>query len=190
MSEKLRDSTDLFHDTDIHLPTKTMLMSGDVDKDMYDKATRNLHILDLMCKDSKPITIKLNSGGGEVVYGLAIYDLIRSCTNTVRIVVEGSCESMASIILQAGDERVITANSCLMLHFGTQAISEDHVYNVNRWKKKQDRDEAICQDIYLKRIKEKKKRFTKKDLENLLLFDTILSATQAIEYGLIDSIKE
>lgn len=189
MSEKIREAADQFHDKDLHIPTKTMLLEGDVDEDMYKKATKNLHVLDVI-DNGKPITIKLNSGGGEVIQGLAIYDLIRACKSYVRIIVEGPCESMATVILQAADERVMLENSHLMLHFGSHEYPSDHPENIERWKKKVEHDEQVCQNIYLKKIKEKKKRFTKKDLQNLLTFDTILTAKESISLGLADVIKE
>jgi ATP-dependent protease ClpP protease subunit len=189
MNDKLKDAADQFHDKDLHIPTKTMLLEGDVDEDMYKKATKNLHILDQI-DNNKPITIKMNSSGGEVIQGLAIYDLIKTCKNYVRIIVEGPCESMATVILQAADERVMLQNSHLMLHFGSHEYPSDHPMNIERWKAKVDHDEKVCQDIYLKKIKEKKKRFTKKDLQNLLTFDTILTSKEAITLGLADIVKE
>jgi len=189
VSDKIKDAAELFHNNNLHIPSKTMLLKGDVDEDMYDLATKNLHILDEIGDDS-PITIKLNSGGGEVTQGLAIYDLIKACKSYVRIVVEGSCESMATVILQAADERIILKNAYLMLHIGTEEYPADHPTNIQRWKEEAAKDEVICEDIYLSKIKEKKKRFTRKDLQKLLTFDTILSAKESIAYGLVDLILE
>ena len=189
MSDKIKDAAELFHSNHLHIPSKTMLLKGSVDEDMYELATKNLHILDQI-NDGTPITIKLNSGGGEVTQGLAIYDLIKACKSYVRIVVEGSCESMATIILQAADERVILKNSFLMLHIGTEQYSQDHPENIQRWKDKCAKDEILCQDIYLSKIKEKKKRYTRKDLQKILTFDTILSAKESVAFGLVDVILE
>ena len=44
------------------------------------------------------------------------------------------------------------------------------------------------EDMYLKRIKEKKPRFTRKQLQSMLTFDTILNPKQAIELGLADKV--
>ena len=44
------------------------------------------------------------------------------------------------------------------------------------------------EDMYLKRIKEKKPRYTRKQLQNMLTFDTILNPKKAIELGLADKV--
>ena len=187
MSSKLKDNAELYHTWGLNLSSKTMTLIGDVDNEMYEKATKNLEMLDSI-KNGKPITIKIKSGGGSVTAGLAIHDLIKKCDNFVRIIVEGNCESMATIILQAGDERCILKHSHLMLHIGVGGYEEDQPENIERWRKKNAKDEKDCRAIYMKKIKEKKKRFTEEKLTELLRFDTILSPKEAIELGLLDKI--
>jgi ATP-dependent protease ClpP protease subunit len=93
---------------------------------------------------------------------------------------------MATIILQAADERVIHKNARMLLHIGSEEYSEDHVENIKRWRDWSDKDEEKTRQIYLKRIKEKKPRFTKKKLSDLLTFDTILSSKECVDFGLVD----
>jgi ATP-dependent Clp endopeptidase proteolytic subunit ClpP len=67
----------------------------------------------------KPITVILNSPGGSVIAGLALYDYIlklRSDGHHVTVVVLGMAASMGGILLQAGDKRVIGKYAQVLIH--------------------------------------------------------------------------
>lgn len=178
---------DQVHDKGLDMRTRTIFLQGDIDEDTYEKFSRNMHLLE---KGVGEITIKLCSGGGHVSYGWGIYDLIKESKHFVRVIVESKCESMATIIIQGADERVIHENARMLLHIGSEEYSEDHVENIKRWRAWSDRDEKKTRDIYLTKIKEKKPRYTRKKLDDLLSFDTILSSKEALELGLIDKLYE
>lgn len=68
---------------------------------------------------NQPIRINLNSPGGSVMDGLALYDTIlrlRRKGFTVVTRATGLCASMATILLQAGDERIADANVQILVH--------------------------------------------------------------------------
>lgn len=188
MSSKLHDIVHDVHEYGIDVSNKKTWIEGDIDEKQADKLSKNLAILDAN-QSSKPITIILNSSGGDVTEGLRMYNIIRNCNNYVRIIVEGKAESMATIVLQAADERVLLEDAHLMVHIGVEGFAVDHPENVKRWKDKAEADCKRTEDIYLKKIKQKKKRYTRNDLKQLLNFDTILSAKEAIELGLADRIE-
>ena len=187
MSEKLKDHIDQFHSNSIFVPTKTIKLTGDVDEDMYDLALANIHALDSM---TGTITIKLMSDGGSVSIARAIYDLISGCKNEVRIQCYGEVSSAASIILQAADTRCMSPNSKLMIHVGAEGIPTDHPRNVDRLYEQHRFDEKWIEDVYLKRIKEKKKRFTRNQLKDIMTWDSYLTPKRSLELGLIDEIGE
>lgn len=135
----------------------------------------------------KPINMIINSPGGDVFHGLAIYDAMQTCKNYVSATVFGQASSMASILLQAADERYMTKNSFLMIHAGEDEIA-GHPSTVSNWFKHAKRVEKACEDIYLARIKEKKPRYRRNDLQKLLQFDTILTPKEAIALGLADGV--
>lgn len=149
----------------------------------------------LLCLDKvrpqENITILLNSSGGEVGQGLAIYDMIRQCESSVHIKVIGEASSMAAWILQAGDYRSMSKHSSLMLHVGEEGYGSDHPNNIRSWVKYRDKIETpLLEDILLNRIRIKKPRFTRKQLRDMLLFDKVFTPEEALEYNLIDSIDE
>lgn len=176
---------DQVHDKGLDMRTRTIFLQGDVEESTYEEFSRNMHLLE---KGTGQITIKLCSGGGHVSFGWGIYDLIKSSKHFIRIIVEAKCESMATIIVQGADERLIYPNARMMLHIGSEEYPEDHVENIKRWRDWSDKEEKKSREIYLEKIKEKKPRFTRKKLDDLLSFDSILTPKEAIELGLLDGI--
>lgn len=63
-----------------------------------------------------PITVHLHSPGGDLLAGLAIYDLLKSYSGEVTTIVEGYAASAASIILMAGKERYIRPSGFILIH--------------------------------------------------------------------------
>lgn len=64
----------------------------------------------------KHVTVRLNSPGGSVDEGVAIYNAMRRHAGGLTVVVDGLAASMASYLLQAGEERVVSSNSMVMVH--------------------------------------------------------------------------
>jgi ATP-dependent Clp endopeptidase proteolytic subunit ClpP len=62
------------------------------------------------------VTVRINSPGGSVDEGLAIYNLMKNHNGKVRTVVDGVAASIASIILLGGSERVAAKQSTVMIH--------------------------------------------------------------------------
>jgi ATP-dependent Clp protease protease subunit len=187
MSDKIKDHIGQLYDNNIYIPSKTIILSGGVDEDMYNTAVKGIHILDSY---SGPINIKLMSEGGDLTVARALFDIIQGCKNYVRVIVYGEAASAATIILQAADSRVMTHSSKLMLHVGAESIPEDHPRNVDQLYVQHRIDEKWIEDTYLKRIKEKKKRFTRQQLKNLLTWDKYLTPKESFDLGIIDEIGE
>lgn len=189
MSTKVKtDELDQWHDYNIYTPARLINLDEDIDKDSATEFIKNIRLLDHV--NSKDITVLINSGGGDVAQGMAIIDAIKECDSKVITHVVGPTSSMASIIFQAGDERVISANATLMIHIGSDEYPEDHALNVKRWIKENERIGKQADDILYNRIRQKKPRFKRNKFEEILTFDTIYTAKQAIEMGLADRIAE
>jgi ATP-dependent Clp protease protease subunit len=70
-----------------------------------------------LCEDSgEPITVMITSPGGSLECGLAIYDHLRAIRQPIVTVVFGCAHSIATIILQAGDYRLIAPNATIQVH--------------------------------------------------------------------------
>lgn len=184
----LREDIDRWFDYSVH-PSKRLVYIGDgeggVDSVMHEYAVKGLRLLDQM--SDAPITIHLNTEGGDWYHGMGIYDTIGSLRSHVTIVVAGYACSMGSIILQAADQRVLYAHSVVMIHDGTEALYSD-TKSVEAWARKAKETRAEMYRVYLERIKVAKPQFTMKKVEALCAHDSIFTAKRAVEFGLADSI--
>ena len=195
------DDINRFFEYGISISTKTIyigsLVGGDeesgVDSAMAEYAVKGLHILDNLETEShkeKPITIMLNTLGGYVSHGFAIYDAIMSCKNQTRIIAYGQVMSMGSVIFQAADTRIMMPRSIMMIHYGLSSLSESHAPTVYKWADENKRQDKIVDKIYLNAIRKKHPRFTTKKLNDWLMADTFFNPKEAIYWGLADEIGE
>jgi len=194
MSEKLNEDIGRFLDNGIYLETRTITIEpvGSPDDDDFGEISqkvaldtlKKIHILDNFKEGT--INIFINSPGGSVSDGFAIYDSIRACKNFVRGYVYGSADSMASVILQACDERIISENSRVMIHNGDTAYGRQNVKNIDLWQKNQKKVDEICYDIYLEKIRERHPKYRKQDLKRQMDCDMIFQGQEAIDMGLAD----
>ncbi|MEN6491417.1 MAG: ATP-dependent Clp protease proteolytic subunit [Rectinema sp.] len=98
------------------LKTRTVLLVGEVDKDLSEKVVRQLLLLDSI--SDEPITLLIDSPGGDVYAGFSIFDVIRFIKAPVRIVGIGLVASAAALILIAvpQDRRFGLPNSSYLIH--------------------------------------------------------------------------
>ena len=69
-----------------------------------------------MSKVKGPLEVHINSGGGDVFDGIAIGNAIRKHKGSVTTVVDGIAASIASVIAQAGQDRIMQPGSMMMIH--------------------------------------------------------------------------
>jgi ATP-dependent protease ClpP protease subunit len=183
----IKDDLALFHNSNIFFPTRTLYLSGEITDELFDQFIKNIHALDCT---SGPISIKLMSPGGSVSTARAIYDAISGTKNISRIICYGEVASAATIILQAPDVRIMTPSSKLLIHIGEEGFGMSHPRNIDNAVAACRADQKWFEDIYLENIKLVQPRFTRKQLQKLLVFDTYLTAKEAIELGLADEIGD
>jgi ATP-dependent protease ClpP protease subunit len=70
----------------------------------------------LAAANGQPVTIRLNSQGGNVIDGLACYNLLKQYPGEKTVVIDGMALSIASVIAMAGDRIEIAENSWMMIH--------------------------------------------------------------------------
>jgi len=139
----------------------------------------------LEAQNPKFIQVVLNSGGGDIYAGLAIYDAIMECTVPVVIKSYGQCMSAAMLIMQAGDLRVSSPNCSFMMHYGSTGY-QGNTLDFQKWGKESYRTCDIMVNILAKRFRGKNKI---NRIKRMLESDTIISPKEAQKLGLIDKIK-
>ena len=190
----LTEHLETFLNWGIHIPTATIIIENEVNAEALEDFTKKLHFLEhLLSKGHSTIpaeiTIKLNNCGGEVLAGMAIYDLIVNCDFDVKIIVEGEASSMGAIILQAADTRQMLPSSIIMIHDGERELS-GHKRTVGAWNNLYNKMDERGKQILTERIQEKNENYKKGVLTRTLLFDTVYTAEEALETGLVDEILE
>ena len=134
---------------------RTILLFGKVDNKMATEIVTNLFYLDSV--SSEPITILINSTGGIVTDGFAVYDAIRMLSSPVNTVVIGKAYSMATVILAAGTKgrRFATPNARIMVHeasgsSGTKQVSRKaQDARRKKWERSNGRTtEPLCAEAH------------------------------------------
>lgn len=165
------------------LKDRIIFLGGPIHDELADLIVAELLFLE--AQDSEQdIQIYINSPGGSVSAGLAIYDTIQYVKPDVSTICIGQAASMGSLLLASGAEgkRFSLPNSRVMIHqplggFHGQATDiEIHAKEILYLK---DR----ITDIMAKHTKVDKKTL-KKDMER----DFFMSADEALKYGIIDSV--
>lgn len=193
-----------FHDYGANISTREIFLHNiyhsednqnpGVEYRMSNTFLKNLRALEL--KSDQPITVHMQSIGGEWSDGMAIYDSIKMCQSKTTIVVYGQAESMSSIILQSADLRLMCANSYFMSHYGSTEVG-GHYLSVQNWAKYEKQLCDIMIDIYATRcIKGKYFKENAYNTNKLKKFlyrklkggDWYLNAENAVYYGFADGV--
>jgi len=166
---------------------RDLYLIGDIEKDTAKSCIERLR--DLANDNNRPITLYINSAGGNVTDGLAIHDSIRHVISRgieVTIVVQGMAYSMGSIVLQAASEgrRLAFPHSWIMIHepakwAGWQSTTAA-AQHLERLKQMQDQ-------IY-KILSARSGKPLRQIIKDTKRTDFYLDAQKAYEYGLIDKV--
>lgn len=135
-------------------------------------------------KDKSAITIHINSGGGDLYAGLAIYNRLKAVKGTVTTINDGLAASAASLIFQAGDVRKMNAGSNFMAHgvagflFGYYNI-DDLKELVTQWKA---HNKAIV-NVYAEAM-----GVSYDEAKGFIDGETWLTGQEAVDKGLADKV--
>lgn len=170
------------------LRRNTVNVFGVIDTPLAERVISQLQYLaDKFNTDGVPledrvITLQINSPGGSVTDGLAIYDTMNYINAKIATVGLGMAASMGAFLLSAGTRgmRSATKNCEILIHQplgGAQGQASDIIIAADHIASTRDRLNAI-----LSENTGKSKRVIRKDTDR----DTIMTADKAREYGLID----
>lgn len=162
---------------------RILYLGSEINSDVSNILTSQLLYLEMMGSD-KPITMYINSPGGTVYDGLAIYDTMQYVSCPISTMCTGLAASMASILLCAGEngKRYALPHSRVMIHQpmgGVHGQASDIEITAKEILKLKDELYQIISDHSGKTIEE-----IRKDADR----DHWLTAQEALEYGMIDKI--
>lgn len=167
------------------LKTRQIILSGEVNKELAEKIVKQLLILEAD-DDKKPIYIYIDSPGGDVDAGFAIFDMIRFVKSPVTLVGMGLIASAAALILLAVDKnrRVGLPNSRYLIHqpsSGMKGVATD----IQIHAKEMEKTRLIINKVIAEQTGKSLEEVTR-DTER----DYWLDAEEAITYGLISKVAK
>lgn len=127
--------------------------------------------------DVSTINLSINSGGGSVFDGIAIYNMLKSHKATVNVYVEGLAASIASVIAMAGDTITMRSGSMMMVHM-PWTLSQGNAEEMRRTADTLEKTGDSIVDIYSERT-----GISPDDIRNIMNDETWLSAEEAVEQG-------
>ncbi len=165
------------------MKTRQIILSGEINKDLAEKIVRQLLVLEADDAE-KPVYVYIDSPGGDVDAGFAIFDMIRFISCPVILVGMGLIASAAALILLAVEKenRVALPNSRYLIHqpsSGMRGVATD----IEIHAKEMERTKAVLNKIIADQ--------TGKSIDQVSADtnrDYWLNAQEAIEYGLVSRI--
>jgi len=141
-------------------------------------------VKELQSIESDKINVHINSYGGDVSEGLAIYNVLKNSKSKVVTYCDGFACSAASVIFMAGDERIMNSASLLMIHNAWTCAAG----NANEFRKQAEDLDKITQasiNAYLNRV-----NITEDEVKELMDEETWLTAEESTGYGFATKIVE
>ena len=169
------------------LKDRIIMLNGPVEDVMSNLIVAQMLFLESENPD-KDINLYINSPGGVITAGMAIYDTMQYIKSDVRTIVIGQACSMGSFLAQAGaaGKRVVLPYSRTMIHQpsggagGKQSDIEIQYKEITKMK-------TMLTNLYVKHNTAGK---TYAQLETDMDRDTFMSAQEAVDYGLADKVVE
>ena len=167
------------------LKDRVILLEGEVHDQMANLVVAQMLFLESE-NPEKDIQLYINSPGGSVTAGMAIYDTIQFIKCDVSTIVMGQACSMGSLLAQAGakDKRFILPNARHMIHQpsgGARGQATDMLIQVNEILEMK----KVLTQIYVDHNSAGK---TFEELAADMERDNFMSAAKAVEYGLADKV--
>lgn len=156
---------------------------------------KNLRFLNLLSLD--PIIVHMHLPGGDWQDCLGIYDNIKNSKAKIGIIAYAKVESSSSVLLQAADLRILSANTNFLIHYGSISVDNEHkaALSMVQWSEKEsekmiDIFTEKCMNSSVCKSKNWKKMIARKHIITQLgtKRDWILTADEAVSYNFADGI--
>lgn len=164
------------------LKTRSIMLSGEINKESADLVIKQLLVLE--GESSDPVKIFINSPGGDVDAGYAIFDMVRFVSCPVTMLGMGLVASAAALVLLAvpAERRLGLPNSTYLIHqpmSGMKGVATDIEIHALHLEKLRIKLDALIAEETGKTVEE-----VNKDTER----DHWLSCSEAVSYGLVSRI--
>jgi len=163
-----------------------ILLYGDIGDSLWSEGTGAKQFAEDLKKCGKVgnLNIRINSPGGSVFEGLAIYNTLERHSAKKTVTIDGLAASIASVIAMAGDTVVMPKNAVMMVHDPlamTVGNAEDH----RKMAEGLDKIKTGLISAYAKKTK-----MSNQDIADLMSDETWMTANEAVEWGFADEVAE
>jgi len=167
------------------LKDRIVFLGGEIDDDVANVVVAQLLFLEMDNPDSD-ISLYINSPGGSITAGMAIFDTMNYVKPNIRTVCIGMAASMAAFLLIAGEKgkRLALPNSEVMIHQpmgGARGQATDVAIQAERLLKMKAKMNKLISDMTGQPLTK-----VEKDVDR----DYFMSAEEALQYGIIDAIYQ
>ena len=165
--------------------TGELLIYGDItslewldsDKSSYSLANKLKEL------NGADLTVRINSKGGEVSEGLAMYNLLKSYQGNVTTICDGFACSIASVVFMAGSKRVMSESSLLMIHNPwTYAVG-----NADEFRKQADDLEKITEPSIKAYLVS---NLSEEEIRQKMKEETWITSQEALDWGFATEVRK
>jgi len=134
--------------------------------------------------DVSQIDVYINSYGGEVAEGVAIYNALKRHKAKVRTICDGFACSIASVIFMAGEERIMNEASMLMIH-NAWTFAEGNAAELRKQAEDLDKITQLSIETY-----KSHSNLTEEEIVEMMNAETWILPSEAVEYGFATGIAK
>ena len=154
-------------------------VSGEIGSDWYDEGENNTmeRVGRILHDNLKEISVYINSNGGDLSHGVAVYNLLSKHPATVKTYVIGHAHSAASIIFMAGDERYMPYGTTSIAHNPWDCMCGDY-QDAEKYAKQMKQFAESIVDVYASKM-----AISKDEVRGMLDREDVVIANEALELG-------
>lgn len=135
-------------------------------------------------KNKKSVNVRINSGGGGVFAGMAIYNMLKTFKGETNGIVDGIAASIASVILQGCKNRIVPKNGLVMIHNPSSvAIGDANAFRKEAEILDKVKDAIIATYTERSSLKENK-------IKKMMDDETWMTGEEAVSMGFADKVEE
>lgn len=166
------------------LTRREIELVGTVDGDRVNTLIRQIRYLQHQ-DGEKEITLFINSPGGEVISGLALYDVMQACSCPIRTVCLGTAASMGALLFCGGDSRDLFPHSKVLIHdpLINGSVEGNSTLQLQEIAENMLKLRDMTATIMAKHCKRRKT-----EILELTKKDTVFFGQEAVEFGLADRV--
>ena len=168
---------------DMMFQRREIWISGEINSELADAVISQILHLDAEDPNAE-ITLYIDSPGGSVTAGLAIYDVMQAVNANIRTVCVGTAASMAAVLFAAGNRREIMKHGEVMIHdpLVSSGISGSALAVQDKSDRLMAKRKVLCGILAQHTGK------TLKQIYKVTGKDTYFGAEEAVEFGLADTV--